>query len=444
MPRPASRPPTAATPSAGAFASGHLRGVPRHRHDRQGRRGRHRPAAPVQPGAGPGPDQGADAAHPGAGRHAVPAERGATPTPAASPPPAPRCGSPGSPAATTAAAARSPSRTGCKFLTAQWLDHYLKGKRHDAGDQLHLLPGVRPRRPGTGGWSPPALDADAYPGLAGTSTAERHARPGAPQHDRQPARRQPGRDLLAARRRRRRCSLLGTASSAEIPGQHADFYSEPLTGDDRRGRRADRADPGRVADRRGGAVRQALRRRPATGAATLPDGLIAPVRLTGLPANIADAQPVTVTLPGIVHRFEAGHRLRITVATSDQALRHPADPAVYTVARRRPAVTLPTVAGTPIANPNVIWRYVLAALVAPIALGARRRGAGRPAPRRRRIGRRVDAELRRHARWWCGACARSTRTASSPCPRWTSPSSVDRSSACSGPTAPARRRRCGC
>ena len=36
----------------------------------------------------------------------------------------------------------------------------------------------------------------------------------------------------------------------------------------------------------------------AAGAATLSAGLVAPVRLTGLPADIAAAQPVTVTLPG--------------------------------------------------------------------------------------------------------------------------------------------------
>jgi ABC-2 type transport system ATP-binding protein len=104
------------------------------------------------------------------------------------------------------------------------------------------------------------------------------------------------------------------------------------------------------------------------GAATLSAGLVAPVRLTGLPTDVATARPVTVTLPGIVRRIEAGHTVRIVVATSDQAFLTPARPVTYTVAIE-PAVTLPTVVGTPIANPEVIWRYVLAGLLAAIALG---------------------------------------------------------------------------
>ena len=70
------------------------------------------------------------------------------------------------------------------------------------------------------------------------------------------------------------------------------------------------------------------------GAETLSAGLVAPVRLTGLPADIAAAQPVTVTLPAIVRQIEAGNRLRVVVATSDQAFLTPVAPAVYTVARR--------------------------------------------------------------------------------------------------------------
>jgi ABC-2 type transport system ATP-binding protein len=80
---------------------------------------------------------------------------------------------------------------------------------------------------------------------------------------------------------------------------------------------------------------------------------------------------VTVTLPGIVHRFEAGHRLRLAVATSDQAYATPNEPAVYTVGlpSGQATITLPQVPGSPIANPEVIWRYALAALVALVLVG---------------------------------------------------------------------------
>src|SRR6185312_12906253 len=105
-----------------------------------------------------------------------------------------------------------------------------------------------------------------------------------------------------------------------------------------------------------------------SGVETLSAGLVAPVRLTGLPADIADASEVTVTLPAIVRRIDAGHTVRVVVATSDQAFLTPAQPAVYTV-QAGSALTLPTVVGTPIANPQTIWRYVLAGLVLAIALG---------------------------------------------------------------------------
>ncbi|MBQ1067881.1 ABC transporter ATP-binding protein, partial [Micromonospora sp. D75] len=105
------------------------------------------------------------------------------------------------------------------------------------------------------------------------------------------------------------------------------------------------------------------------GTATLPSGLVAPVRLTGLPSSVDEATPVTVTLPGIVRRVEAGHRLRLVVATSDQAYASPAEPAVHTVALADGPLTLPTVEATPIPTTAVVWRWALAGLLAAIVLG---------------------------------------------------------------------------
>lgn len=74
-----------------------------------------------------------------------------------------------------------------------------------------------------------------------------------------------------------------------------------------------------------------------TGAATLPDRLISPARF----ADLDD--PVTVSLPGIVHRFPAGDRIALIVAGSDAAYRgetfaqpvtistDPADPGTLTL-----------------------------------------------------------------------------------------------------------------
>jgi len=155
--------------------------------------------------------------------------------------------------------------------------------------------------------------------------------------------------------------------AGDLPGQHAEFDSMPMT------------DAIEVVGAPTVRLRAASPTGSATlfvklfdvdpnGTATLSGGLIAPLRLTGLPTDIAAAQPVTVTLPAIVRRIDAGHLVRITVATSDQAFLTPPDPATYTVAVE-PAVSLPTVVGTPIANPQVIWRYVLLGVLAVIIVG---------------------------------------------------------------------------
>ena len=47
----------------------------------------------------------------------------------------------------------------------------------------------------------------------------------------------------------------------------------------------------------------------------LPNRLISPVRVGDV------RQPITIELPGIVHRFEAGHRLAVVLAGGDLAYR---------------------------------------------------------------------------------------------------------------------------
>src|SRR5205814_5480575 len=113
--------------------------------------------------------------------------------------------------------------------------------------------------------------------------------------------------------------LGGAASAAglaaEIPGQHADFYSAPLAA------AADVAGAPMVQIKAASPTGEAvlfvkLYDVDANGRATLPDGLVAAVRLTGLPASIDRATPQSVTLPAIVRRIDAGHRIRLTVSTS--------------------------------------------------------------------------------------------------------------------------------
>ncbi len=61
------------------------------------------------------------------------------------------------------------------------------------------------------------------------------------------------------------------------------------------------------------------------GAVELPHRLVSPVRVTDV------RQPVTVQLPGIVHRFEAGHSLAVVLAGGDLAYRGSTLPQAVTV-----------------------------------------------------------------------------------------------------------------
>ena len=54
-------------------------------------------------------------------------------------------------------------------------------------------------------------------------------------------------------------------------------------------------------------------------------------------------EPVTVSLPGIVHRFAPGHRIRVIVAASDSAYagNPAAQPVTITTSALAPSLGLP-------------------------------------------------------------------------------------------------------
>src|SRR5665811_5653 len=65
------------------------------------------------------------------------------------------------------------------------------------------------------------------------------------------------------------------------------------------------------------------------GTDTLPAGLVAPIRLTGLTPGVA--RTVTVTLPGVVSNLPAGDRLVLEVGTTDLAYGLPGSPRSLTL-----------------------------------------------------------------------------------------------------------------
>jgi ABC-2 type transport system ATP-binding protein len=270
-----------------------------------------------------------------------------------------------------------------RFLTIQWLDHYVKGTGPTPADSFTYsrITGLNARGRG---YVASGYSVTDYPGTNAAGTTAPIELTGRPAQVANPPSGNPA--AVSSLPFAGLSSLLsGSGISSEIPGQHADFTSAPLPSTvDIVGAPTVRI---RAASPTGEAVLFVkLYDVDADGGATVPNGLIAPVRLANLPKTIDAATPVTVTLPPIVHRFAAGHRVRVTVATADQAYATPDEPTVYTVAVDGP-VTAPTVTGTPILNPNIVWRYVLAGLLVAIAAGLAIVMA--IARRRRRLGARA-------------------------------------------------------
>jgi len=251
-----------------------------------------------------------------------------------------------------------------RYLTAQWLDHWVAGRAGEPPATSFTWSRISGFSAQERGVVTTGYAYRDYPGLAGTARTRVEVG-GPPQPIANPPAGNPG-ALSSLPAAGELASFVG-GIVADLPGQHARFVSTPLAAPlDVVGSPTVRL---RAASPTGSAVLFVkLYDVEPTGVATLAGGLVAPVRLTGLPGDIADAEPVTVTLPAIARRLDAGHTLRVTVATTDQAYATPAEPAVYTVAVDGP-VTLPTVVGEPIASPEVIWRWALGGLVLALAAG---------------------------------------------------------------------------
>ncbi|GAA3737912.1 alpha/beta fold hydrolase [Plantactinospora mayteni] len=268
-----------------------------------------------------------------------------------------------------------------RFLMAQWLEHYVKGSGETPSTSFtwSRIAGFDALDRGLVATGFSVTD---YPGVGGT-TAEPIAVAGPAQRIANPPAGNPA--AISALPGTGGFSSLLDGVAGDLPGQHARFESAPLD------RAVDVVGSPKVTIRAASPTGEAvlfvkLYDVDPNGPAALSNGLVAPVRLTGLPADVTAATPVTVTLPAIVRRIEAGHRLRIVVATSDQGYATPVEPVTYTVALAGPAagtmpgmpagaaltgaeVSLPTVVGEPIATPAVVWRWALAGLVAAIVLG---------------------------------------------------------------------------
>ncbi|MDQ1690566.1 MAG: type transport system ATP-binding protein, partial [Pseudonocardiales bacterium] len=116
------------------------------------------------------------------------------------------------------------------------------------------------------------------------------------------------------------------------------------------------------------------------GSSTLPANLVAPL---SIPLSGAAQQKVTVALPWVVAQVPAGHRMEVTVSTTDFGYAMPADPRSYRIAldSADSRLSVPSIATRTIRNGTVLWWPVLAGVVLLLCAGylswrfrARRRG----------------------------------------------------------------------
>ncbi|MFC8449673.1 alpha/beta fold hydrolase [Kitasatospora sp. NPDC057223] len=263
-----------------------------------------------------------------------------------------------------------------------WFDHYLKGTPGDTG------PAFRVTR--TGGVDSTGFQAvlrgataDAYPGLAGTGSRSVELTGAEQSFANPPGGAPPAISTLPGIGALAQAASLGGGLSLDFPGQHATFDSAPLdsalhlTGQ-----------PGVAvhvsADRPDAVLFAKLYDLGPDGKQTLPQQLVAPLRVTG--ADAPGGRTVQIALPAVDHDFPAGHRLRLVLATTDLAYASPAEPATYRAAVAGP-LTVPTVdalktEAAPL--PARTWLLPLVALgVAALLLAGRRglrRGRERHAP----------------------------------------------------------------
>lgn len=244
-----------------------------------------------------------------------------------------------------------------RALSQSWFDAHLRGGPgvSDAFEvSLVEASALSDRDPGT----VEILSSPTYPGLFGDGTTEMAVQ-APPQQVLAPAggapaaiTSLPGAGGLA--------SLAGDLLAVPLPGQTAGFFTDSLASSMRivgstRARLSVSSD--RPVDE--AVLFASLRVVSANGRQSLPQGLVAPIRLDDL-----GPEPVTVdvVLPGIVTEVAAGDRLALVIATTDQGYRMPPGPAVYTVAADGP-IQIPTLQGTTSSVGVPPWVWPLGAVV---------------------------------------------------------------------------------
>ncbi|MFC5721509.1 alpha/beta fold hydrolase [Streptomyces gamaensis] len=234
--------------------------------------------------------------------------------------------------------------------TRAWFDRYLKG---DAA--VDTGPVFRVTRSGgidstEGGQRLRGASADRYPGLRDAprevALSGREQLFSSPPGAAPPAiSAVPGVGALS------RLSGLGVGVALDFPGQYARFDSAPLD----ESVRVTGSPTVRVtvsSDTDEAVLFAKVYDAGPDGQQVLPAQLVAPVRVTGARGG----REVELRLPAVDHTFEAGHRMRLVLASTDLGYASPAEPAAYTVALAGSrALSVPTAPGVRTAGTALPW-----------------------------------------------------------------------------------------
>ncbi|MEI6361055.1 MAG: alpha/beta fold hydrolase [Actinomycetes bacterium] len=250
-------------------------------------------------------------------------------------------------------------------LAADWFDTWLL-RTATASTDFEVTQTSAALSVQNSGTAPVILQAPEYPGLHGASTQD-VAMGGPPQRVLSPA----GGVPAAITSVPGLGGAAGALAQRALPGQFAVFESPPLTGPlsligSSRIKLAVSAVPPSPAADIGSApagdatLFASVRIVTPNGRESLPQGLVAPVHITGLSTS---PTTVSVDLPAVVASAGTGDRLRVIVSTTDFAYRLPVQPSLYDISLAEPSVTVPLVAMTPVSSGAPAYWWLLGAAV---------------------------------------------------------------------------------
>lgn len=159
-------------------------------------------------------------------------------------------------------------------------------------------------------------------------------------------------------------SLAGNLLSLALPNQTATFVSEPfgqpvsIVG-------APRVRLSIASEAQDVTLFASLRIIGPTGQPVLPQGLVAPIRVTDVGPQ---GQVVDVELPTILTEVAAGERIAVVVGTTDQAYRLPPGPAVYRIGLVDGQVVLPTAPLVELSGGTNPWLWPIMSIIAIVLI----------------------------------------------------------------------------